>query len=239
MYNMLRRAGFPKAQIFVYYAGGSSPIDCDNEDGDNNDATGSDLTGGAIKTDIRSRIQNLCTSLDNKNSILLTYFTNHGADNAGACLWDVTSNGLGADEIYTPAELSADVANCKVLKHFMIHDQCYSGEFLPMASDRNHKNLAVYVAASDSEVSWGREYMARWELNDILTSTVNQMHQDVVANGNLRSIPGMAEGTTGKGNHKLSAACALRIPWWKKYWYLIFIFILVPVIYVLRPKLTK
>lgn len=224
MYIMLRNAGYPKSHIFVYYASGNLKLDCDNEDGDNNDATGSDVTGGAIESDIRAKFQDLC-SAGSSCHILFSYFTNHGADNTGVCLWDADGDGLESSELYSPSELSSDVANCKVCRHFMIHDQCYSGDFLPMATDGNHKNLVVYASASATEVSYGREYMARWEQNDITKTTVNAMHQDVVNNGNLTSTPGMAEGTAGVGNH-LAGTCCLCW-WWWKYWYVVVIVVVV------------
>ena len=45
MYQILRGSGYPKSNIFVYYADGSA-LDLDNADGDNNDTTGDDVTGG-------------------------------------------------------------------------------------------------------------------------------------------------------------------------------------------------
>ena len=89
----------------------------------------------------------------------------------------------------------------------MLHDQCFAGDYLPMASDGQHANLAVYAAASATEVSWGREYMQRWETNDPATKTMNQMHQDVATNGNLNSTPGKAEGTAGIGDNSPCKCC--------------------------------
>ncbi|HJR09478.1 MAG TPA: C13 family peptidase [Pyrinomonadaceae bacterium] len=237
LYKLLRGAGYPASHISVYYADGSA-LDLDNKDGDNNDATGSDVTGGANENAIRARIQNLCQTLDKNRDILFTYFTNHGADDTGVCLWDGNNNGLDANELYSPAELGADTANCKVCRHFMIHDQCYSGDFLPLASDGSHKNLAVYAAASATELSWGREYLDRWEENNISATTMNAMHQDVVANGNLTSTPGTAEGTAGIGNHTPAECCKRGIywPWW---WWLIAVLVVVVVIYIVlrrRPR---
>ena len=220
MYTMLRNAGYPKNHIFVYYASGSLQLDCDNEDGDNNDATGSDVTDGAIEATIRAKFQALCASSNSECGVLFSYFTNHGADNDGVCLWDVNSNGLENSELYSPAELASDVANSKFCRHFMIHDQCFAGDFLSIAGDGNHANTVVYAAASATEVSWGRQYMARWEQNDITTTTVNDMHQDVVTNGALSSTAGMAEGTAGIGNN-LAGKCCCCYWWWCKYWYLI------------------
>jgi len=120
----------------------------------------------------------------------------------------------------------------------MIHDQCYSGDFLPMASDGNHKNLVVYVAASATEVSWGRQYMAQWEQNNFSNTTMNNMHQDVVNNGNLTSTPGMAEGTTNLGNVSGSICCKLRVwPCW--IWIIIIIVVIVIILiifYFIRKK---
>ncbi|HEV2883466.1 MAG TPA: hypothetical protein VGW36_01335 [Pyrinomonadaceae bacterium] len=239
MYSMLRNCGYPAANISVYYADGRV-LDLDNADGDNNDNTGSDVTGAANEGAIRARIQNLCQTLDRNRDVLFTYFTNHGADNTGVCLWDNNNNGsLESGELLAPAELSADTANCSVCRHFMIHDQCYAGDFLPMATDGSHANLAVYSAATATEVSWGREYLAEWETNNPGTTTMNAMHQDVVANGNLTSTPGMAEGTAGLGNVSPCTCCGLvRWPWW--YWVvliLILIFLTVIIIRLMkRPR---
>lgn len=235
MYTMLRNAGFPKSNIFVYYADGSTPLDCDNADGDNNDNTGDDVTAGATESIIRAKFQDLCSSLSASNSVLFSYFSNHGADDTGVCLWDASNPGLDADELYSPQELSNDVANCQVLRHYMIHDQCYSGDFIAMATDGSHDNLVVYSAATASEVSWGREYMAQWEQNDITSTTLNDMHQDVVDNGNLRSTAMTAEGAAGIGDNRANSSC-IRIakPWWREYWYLCLL--IVPLVYFLVKK---
>lgn len=213
MYQILRANGYRKANIFVYYADGAS-LDLDNADGDNNDATGGDVTGGADESAIRAKIQDLCATLDPDEDILFTYFSNHGADDTGVCLWDGDNDGLESGELYSPSELASDTANCQVCRHFMIHDQCFAGDYLPMASDGNHANLAVYAAAAADEVSYGRQYLAQWEQNDASTTTVNAMHQDVVANGNLSSTPGMAEGTAGIGNNLLGECCSFVVDFW-------------------------
>ena len=236
MYQILRGAGYPAANIFVYYADGGS-LDLDDADGDGNDATGSDVTGDADEGAIRAKIQNLCGSLDSNTDILLTYFSNHGADDTGVCLWDGNNNGtLEAAELYSPAELAADTANCQVCRQFMIHDQCFAGDFLPMASDGNHANLAVYAAASAVEYSWGREYMAQWEQNDPSAMTVNAMHQDVVANGNLTSTPGVAEGAPGVGGNSLADCClaVYIVPWWV--YLLVAVIIIIPIWWFLRRR---
>ncbi len=237
MYQILTGAGYKKSNVYVYYADGSS-LDLDNADGDNNDATGNDVTAGADESLIRARIQQLCKNLNPKKDILFLYFSNHGADNDGVCLWDGNNNGLDANELYSPAELAADVANSKVCRLFMIHDQCYSGDFLPMASDGNHKNLVVYVAASATEVSWGRQYMAQWEQNNFSNTTMNNMHQDVVNNGNLTSTPGMAEGTPNLGNVSGNICCKLKVwPCW--IWIIIIIVVIIIILiifYFIRKK---
>ncbi len=232
MYQTLRSAGYSKSNIWVYYADGSS-LDLDNDDGDDNDATGSDVTAGADESLIRAKLQQLCDGKDRKKDILFTYFTNHGADDDGVCLWDGDSNGLDAGELYSPAELAADVADCEVCRHFMIHDQCFAGDFLAMANDGNHDNLVVYAAASATEFSWGREYMAQWETNDVNTTVVNDMHDDVVANGNLTSTPGSAEGTPDIGNALAGDCCTLFVlpPW---IWIIIVIVVVVVVVIIFR-----
>ncbi|NOT37284.1 MAG: hypothetical protein HOP11_07890 [Saprospiraceae bacterium] len=211
MYKKLRSAGFPKSNISVYYASGSIAIDCDNLDSDNNDNTGSDLTGGAIESIIRTRFQNLCASANSCNTVLVSYFSNHGADDDGVCLWDVGNDGLTSGELYSPSELSSDVANCKFKRHFMIHDQCFAGDFVPMATDGNHPNLTVYAAATATEFSWGRQYMARWEQNNLLTTTIDNIHQDVVTNGSMSSTCVKGEAQANNGNWKLGNKCRL---WW-------------------------
>jgi hypothetical protein len=223
MFILLRNAGFAKSNIYVYYADGNIQLDCDNEDSDNNDATGNDVTDGAFEDVIRARFQSLSSTGSSRCRVLFSYFTNHGADNTGVCLWDVDGDGLDNDELYSPAELSDDILNSRACRHFMIHDQCYSGDFLSIATDGNHDKLSVYAAASASELSWGREYMAQWEQNDIKTIKVNDMHQDVVNNGNLTSTPGMTEGTAGIGDYLAGRCCCCW--WWWRYWYIIIIII--------------
>jgi hypothetical protein len=203
MYRNLRGCGIPKANIHVYYADGSIPLDLDNADADNDNSTGSDLDGGAVEADFRSVIQDICTNGDPARDVLLIYFSNHGADDMGAVLWDFNSNGYaGANEIYTPAELADDTRNSSLLRLFQIHDQCFSGEFVPMATDGDHDNAVVYSAATASEVSWGREYMDIWEDQDLSTDFMNDMHDAVVAAG-ITSTPLTAEGTADNGDYLL------------------------------------
>jgi hypothetical protein len=223
MYVMLRNAGYPSKNIYVYYADGTLPLDCDNADNDNNDATGNDVTGAVIEDSIRSCFRRLSRPLNSRYRVLFSYFTNHGDDNTGVCLWDWDSDQLQADELYTPDEFASDISGSRFCRHFSIHDQCFSGEFLPVAADGSHRNLVVYASASASEYSWGRQYMARWEQNDITATRVNDMHQDVVDNGNLTSAPGMSEGTSGIGNYLAGKCCCCW--WWWRYWYIIIIII--------------
>lgn len=233
VYKTLRSRGYLASNIFVYYADGRS-TDLDNEDGDAEDATGSDITGPAEEEPIRARIQKLCSQLNVDEDVLFTYFSNHGANDNGVCLWDVDGNGLQGGELYSPAELASDTADCQVCRHFMIHDQCYSGDFLPMTNDGDHGNLAIYTAASGTEPSVGRQYMAQWEQNDASTTTISDMHQDVVDNGNLTSTPGTEEGAAGVGDFVLGACCRVLLKW---YWYVIpVLLVMVPIWLVFRRR---
>jgi len=133
---------------------------------------------------------------------------------------DLPLEGLGLyntsqenNEIYTPAELAADTANAQVRRLFMILDQCFSGEFLSIATDGKHANSAVYVAATASEPSYGRQYMELWEQSNPKTTTMNAMHPpslvpplappSICIKLPCTSTPGMAEGTTGNGDMSL------------------------------------
>lgn len=207
MYNLLREAGYPKANIWVYYTDGTDPLDLDNADSDNNHNTGSDVTAGVFQWTIRARIDTLCDSLDQDDDILFVYTTGHGAYSEGSMLWDWDHDGnFDENEIYSPAELGTDTDNCKVCRLFMLHDQCYSGAFVPIATDGYHSNTAVYAASEADDVSWGREYLDIWEDMDPCTTTVNDMHDVVVAQG-ISSIPVTAEGTVGVGDNSLCDCC--------------------------------
>ncbi|MFC1762326.1 SdrD B-like domain-containing protein [Planctomycetota bacterium] len=220
MYRILRHCGAPPENIWTYYATGTA-LDLDNADGDNNHNTGDDVTDFADKTTIRSQISTLRDTLDPSRDILLIFTSNHGADNEGLCLWDLNSNGkLDNGEIYTPTELAADTANAMVKRLVMILDQCYSGEFLSIATDGKHANSAVYVSASASEPSYGRQYMAHWEQFDPITTTLNQMHPTSKFPNLLHpsclyqsctSTPAMAEGTKGNGDIYL-CDCTYDLP---------------------------
>ena len=205
IYQKLRACGFRKANIYVYYADGTKPIDCDNLDGDGNDATGSELSGAASEVNIRGRLQTLCATLNPLRDVLFIYGSNHGSDGLGLNLWDFDNDGsIDANEVYAPAEFAADTKNCRACRVFAIFDQCYSGEFTPVATDGMHQNMAVYAAATDFEVSWGREYPDRWEDLNPSALTMNQMHANVSASmALLGRTTTMAEGTPGIGNVSL------------------------------------
>ena len=207
IFKKLRACGFPYAQTWVYYANGQK-LDLDNADNDNDDNTGSDIDGKATKTNIRNRISGFCTSLNPKKDVLFVYVTNHGINGNGAvengkkgiALWDFNGNGkVDNDEVYTPTEFAADTKNCKVCRIFVIMDQCHSGLFLPLATDGNHKNMGMYVAAKAEETSKGSQYMDKWLVDDPATKDMNKQHPAALAG----STPGKAEGTAGNGNTPL------------------------------------
>ena len=200
MYGILRDCGYPAANIFVYYADGSA-------------IPGVPVTDSANESAIRARIQALSSSRGYTTDSLFVYVSNHGDDNRGACLWDLDVSGQLEDyEIYSPGELGGDTANSPLYRLFMLHDQCFSGEFIPIATDGRHDRSAIYVAAGPEECSYGREYMAQWEQNDPETMTMNAMHQDVVLNGNLTSTPDYAEGRVGNGDVSLCYCLGGVIP---------------------------
>ncbi len=61
----------------------------------------------------------------------------------------------------------------------MLPDQCYSGAFLPLATDGNHNNTTIYAAADD-ESSYGRQYLDCWEDLNHSTTELEELHQEVV-----------------------------------------------------------
>ncbi len=215
VYQKLREIGYAKANIDVYYSDGS-PLDLDNLDGDGNHATGSDVTGSVDKTTIRDRLQALCSTLDRRRDVLFVYMTNHGQLGGDLVLWDFDDDGfVWGDEVYQPAEFRNDTENCAVCRLFLINDACYSGAFTNFLDDGLHDKIAVYTAAQEDEVSWGREYMDEWEEHDASTETMNAMHDAVVASG-LLSTPDKAEGTPGNGDTFLDYCWALEtcyVPW--------------------------
>lgn len=167
MYKKLRACGYKKANIFVYYLGG----DALDLDGDSN----SDVTGAAKKGVFRPKLQDLCATLNPQTDVLLIYTTNHGTKNGGLNLPD----SAGKAVVYTPAEFSDDTKNCKACRVFVIMDQCYSGQFTGVATDGNHKNMAIYTAASADEPSQARHYMSFWEQLDPATTSIGDMHASV------------------------------------------------------------
>ena len=227
MYNKLRACGYPRANIFTYYADGAAI----NDSGGNNF-----VTAGAVLATIRAKIQMLCQALDKQKDVLLIYTSNHGADPAkggGLCLWAVA----GKDVNYLPNQFAADTANANVCRLFVIMDQCYSGQFTPVASDGNHKNMAISTAAKADEPSTCRHYMSFWEQLNPSTTTFQALHNSVAASmaGALKtcdgganfcelcmvngdcpgstcsadklSTPTYGEGTPGNGNYTICTCC--------------------------------
>jgi len=210
MYTILLSQGYPKNNIFVYYADGAS-LDLDNADGDNDDSTGSDVNDSADESTIRTKLQELCDTLHPVEDYLFVYVSDHGSGDGSICLWDFDDDGLDADEKYSPAEMDVDTEDCQVCRLFMLHDQCFSGAFLPLATDGNHDNTTVYAAATASESSWGREYLDWWENLDHEYTTLEDLHQDVVDNGTLTSTPGKSE-VAETNDQVLLGDCCVNIP---------------------------
>ncbi|UCF04053.1 MAG: T9SS type A sorting domain-containing protein [bacterium] len=211
VYKTLRELGFPKANIFVYYATGS-PLDLDDEEGDNDHATGSDVTDSANKAAIREKISSLCSELDGLRDVLFIYTSNHGSV-LGLVLWDFNDNGeLEDDEIYRPNELRLDTPFCRVCRLFITMDQCRSGTFINILNDGLHTNAALYTAATDREDTWGRRYMSTWEVLDHGAITMNAIHEHMVDNaGWFQTTPLMAEGVEGNGDVVLNSCCGDEI----------------------------
>ncbi len=121
MYNILRGCGYPKSQIYTYYAEGSELLDLDNADGDGIHLTGNDVTGAADETLIRDRIAGQCDSLDQARDVLFIYVTNHGESGGCAMLWDFDNDGFAdGNELYRPSELAADIENGHVCREFIV-----------------------------------------------------------------------------------------------------------------------
>ncbi|WP_163338528.1 C13 family peptidase [Desulfopila sp. IMCC35008] len=192
MYTILLNEGYPKSNIFVYYADGSS-LDLDNADSDDDDSTGNDVNDSADEAIIRLKLQEMCDNLQPVEDYLFVYVSDHGSGDGSICLWDFDDDGLDPEEKYSPAEMATDTENCQVCRLFMLHDQCFSGAFLPLATDGNHDNTTVYAAATADESSYGREYLDYWEDLDHDITTLEDLHQDVVDNATLNSTPGKNE----------------------------------------------
>ncbi len=196
MYRILRELGYARENIHVFYEDGSAR-DLDNLDGDGDHATGSDIEDAADETAIRDRVSGLCNSLDRRKDVLFIYGTDHGAVGGDLELWDFNGNGwTDFEERYSPTELAQDTENCRVCRLFVLMDQCYSGAFVGPLTDADHRNSAVYTAASAVEVSFGRDYMLDWEDFDHAATTMNDMHDAVT----ITSHKQMGEGTPGNGD---------------------------------------
>jgi hypothetical protein len=226
MYNKLRACGYPKANIFTYYADGGAILDS----GGNNF-----VTAGAVLATIRAKIQMFCQTLNPQRDVLFIYTSNHGSKGKGLDLWAAA----GKDPNYLVNQFAADTANASVCRLFVIMDQCYSGQFTPVASDGVHKNMVISTAAKDDEPSICRHYMSFWEQLNPATTTFQAMQKSVAASmagplstcdggGNFcelctvngdcpgstcsadkLSTPTYGEGTPGNGNYIICNCCGV------------------------------
>jgi hypothetical protein len=214
MYRTLRELGYPRDQIFVYYADGA-PLDLDNADGDGDHETGSDVEGEADRSDIRNRIQELCAILDPTEDVLFIYTTGHGdsIDGGYIPLWDQDGDGVhDLGEIYKPHDFGTfDTDDCQVCRLFVVMDQCYSGAFVPRATDGEHANSAFYSAARADETTINRLYMDLWDMLDISELTMNEIHHVMEVNADhLDAHPQTAEGTPENGDLWLDYCCGVE-----------------------------
>lgn len=216
VYRKLLGLGYEADNIHVYYSDGS-PLDLDNADGDNDHATGSDVDGPADKAVIRDKITSLCGLLDARRDVLYIYTSNHGDRINGLVLWDADGDGLDAGEYYSPAEMDLDTNDCLVCRLFVTLDQCYSGAYVPMATDGDHANSAVYSASTAGEETTARNYNQVWDAIDFNVRTMNYVHDREVANAAfLVSNPQKGEGAPGNGDTFLNFCWndeTCHIPW--------------------------
>jgi hypothetical protein len=123
MYNSLRSCGYPKANIFVYYADGNALYGTANPAVAGTpikDAAGNVLpvNGSATLANVRPTIQNLCKNLNPQRDILFIYTSNHGERrNCGSIVNAVTGqykvcpSSYGADTVTDLRACDAN-ANC-------------------------------------------------------------------------------------------------------------------------------
>jgi hypothetical protein len=221
-YSRLRRCGFKRGQISVYYAGGAAAEDSLTWPGVKGDLDGdgsSEITDGAFKNSIQNGIASICRRMNRGRDILFIYITDHGHPArsvfdpqwGGAMLWDGgggrADGTLSPDEVLTPTDLLGWLKDC-ACRTYILADGCFSGLFVDPVKTSGDQTVAVYSASRRDQESIGRlnaspqmgEYMMRWS-DDIPSG----MTMDQIQVGGMSSDPQRTDNEAGK--HGLCTCC--------------------------------
>ncbi|XP_045122251.1 uncharacterized protein LOC123510870 [Portunus trituberculatus] len=209
-YRLLRRYGFHKGNIKIFYANGATK--------DQYPAEGHTVFPSSFKLAFRYHLRSLCATPLCTDSLVL-YLTGPSLHDGTLLLWDEDRNGLmRAGEVYSPKELLKDLRNCAARQVTVLVDTSYGGEIVnAFASSRDHHNVQVYAAAGSGEYSWGHEFSSHWLHYNHLDSCTARVHQ-VSRSAVRHSTPLEYDGSGGALRRNIfGAPCNVTPPYtWRE-----------------------
>lgn len=171
VYDTLRRHGFGKNNIKVFYANGAQG---NYVTGDQNQL----LYPSALKLTLRYHLQRLCQSNQCADS-LVVYLNSPVLPDGSSLLWDVDGNGQAdEEETYSFKELLFDIKNCSAGQVVLLADQNFSGELArALARSKLHGNVLFFGSTEKDEYSWRSELTRHWASSDHAGTCLREVQQ--------------------------------------------------------------
>ncbi|XP_050388698.2 uncharacterized protein LOC126807877 [Patella vulgata] len=187
MYNMLRRNGFKRRNIKLFFANGAKSL---IRQGD----APQRVHPAAMKLAVRYHLRKLCLSAHCVDS-LVVYFNNPAKNDGTSLLWDSNSDGLAEEnEKYPVSELMDDLKNCAAKAVHLMVDQSYSGVIAEhFKNSPDHSNVIVFTSGRSNEYSFDDEFTLHWSNNNssnMCTRDIFEKSKNVVKH----SSPQYSEG---------------------------------------------
>lgn len=195
VYGVLRRNGFRRDNIRIFFANGAPPHTVSREN--------VWLYPSSLKSDFRFRLKKLCKSTCADSLVL--YLNSPTTNNGSSLLWDTNGDGrMEADEMYSLEELMSDLDNCRAGQVYVLADQNYSGLLVRrFSSSFRHSNVQIFASGSDHQLSWNSDFTRHWIQSLSTPVCLSQIHQ-TSQQDILTSDPTFFDGSEGTINKTLS-----------------------------------
>ncbi|XP_005094755.2 uncharacterized protein LOC101864447 [Aplysia californica] len=193
MYQLLRRNGFKRRNIKLFYANGVKEFQIEREPRQT-------AHPAAMKLALRYHLQRMCASPHCVDSLAL-YLNGPATHHGNMLLWDVNFNGMAEEEErYTVEELLSDLADCAARQVFLLVDQSYSGEIShALRSSTSHENVLVISSGKGFQYSYNSELTRYWSGQNDTRACVTDIYKSsldfIEKSTPLMSNPGKVEKT--------------------------------------------
>ncbi|KPP70945.1 hypothetical protein Z043_110190 [Scleropages formosus] len=137
-YHMLRKNGFQKNHIKIFFAGSGQVLETETEE----------VYPATEKEAIRKHISFICRRQHCADSLVL-YFNSPTLSDGTMLLWDANNNGVAdPKECYSVNELLVDLAGCRAKRVLLFVEQSYSAAVHKrLSGSLKHRNVVLFTSA--------------------------------------------------------------------------------------------